>query len=907
MNWILTRLNFLVWLLIRPSKWRQHLEIIDPTLDVNFALIDLTPRHWKKPSVQLLLLSGYLVNPCLILGFFISIAVLFGLQVTGSLYGIFFVYLLALFTGIYASVPASLLLIPLAGSIAIFQWSGPAALVFDVTTTTRLGVLLSMCSACMLIAAALHSQNRKEQTIVRQIGAITLGLLISIPIVIFVTYSVFVTTAGRQSGTLGGAMMVWATTLPTVIIFAAATYVRTKSIAKVIFSIAFCATLISSGYGDMGYEYDRGTGGFHLLTASMTIICSTYCMLSIFPYILTRSFVGDWPATVAATIGGSSIYYALQTSFTYFPLLPNLAIAVTIVLLALGYRYTWSLFAYPFEAAWNKILTELDNRHQGPLKYFKRHAACWDEIQCLEFFELDDYLISASTRNSDNGAACRALIGYTNQQWAAQSATLELDARHRESLPDINALAQMSDDGSAGLLDTSAGLVLRSFARSGRDIQAALAQPTIYNQSLVLRTAAKDLENLQMELSRNYKDRTSARFVSVANHWHSIVQQHIAHLEQQSKTSHEIPNPYIVGVPLTRKQSIFVGRTDTARYLEGILKVQDHPPLLLYGPRRMGKTSLLYQLHWMLPRHILPLIVDLQGPVSLATDDTGFVYALARGMRQAAEKQDVRLPILSRQQLSTEPYMAFDEWLNVVESIITQQGRSTLLLAMDEFEALDTALAERTLRHHAILGMFRHMAQHRRNIKLMLVGSHTLGEFRRWSSYFVNAQVIELSYLTSSDINQLITQPIADFPLAYHSDAISRMIRLTRGHPYLLQLACTEVIAYKNTQPIAARQVTTVGDIESIIPLMLERGQQFFTDIELNQIDKTGRGCLLQLASEPIGSSTRLALEKSIPALKENDTLARLEQRKLIEIIDDRFGFQIEAVRHWFSVNNRHR
>ena len=218
----------------------------------------------------------------------------------------------------------------------------------------------------------------------------------------------------------------------------------------------------------------------------------------------------------------------------------------------------------------------------------------------------------------------------------------------------------------------------------------------------------------------------------------------------------------------------------------------------------------------MLPYHILPVIVDLQGPVSLATNDSGFIFALARGMRLAAEKQNVVLPLLSRDEAANDPFMVFDEWLNSVESIMLNQGRSTLLLALDEFEALDVALVDGTLRDHAILGMFRHIAQHRRTLKLMLVGSHTLGEFRRWSTYFVNAQVIELGYLNKPDIHRLISQPIADFPLSYQPAAISRISRLTSGHPYLLQLACAEVIVYKNSQPLSERHIATVEDLSLI-------------------------------------------------------------------------------------------
>lgn len=158
----------------------------------------------------------------------------------------------------------------------------------------------------------------------------------------------------------------------------------------------------------------------------------------------------------------------------------------------------------------------------------------------------------------------------------------------------------------------------------------------------------------------------------------------------------------------------------------------------------MGKTSLLYQLHWLLPRRVLTLIVDLQGPTGLAQDNQGFLFSLARAMRQTAERHGVELIPLTRADLTVDAFAQFDDWLNTIESQMREQGYDTLLLALDEFEALENSLRDGPLHDHQILGMLRHIIQHRRNLKLMLLGSHTLDEFQQWSSYFANAQVIEL-------------------------------------------------------------------------------------------------------------------------------------------------------------------
>ncbi|HEX6383541.1 MAG TPA: hypothetical protein VF177_02620 [Anaerolineae bacterium] len=82
-------------------------------------------------------------------------------------------------------------------------------------------------------------------------------------------------------------------------------------------------------------------------------------------------------------------------------------------------------------------------------------------------------------------------------------------------------------------------------------------------------------------------------------------------------------NPYVVGKPLTpASESLCVGREDVFTWIEENLlgKTQPHT-LILYGQRRMGKTSTLYQLVGgrrgqtirEYPGHpIYPVYIDLQ-------------------------------------------------------------------------------------------------------------------------------------------------------------------------------------------------------------------------------------------------------------------------------------------------------
>lgn len=88
----------------------------------------------------------------------------------------------------------------------------------------------------------------------------------------------------------------------------------------------------------------------------------------------------------------------------------------------------------------------------------------------------------------------------------------------------------------------------------------------------------------------------------------------------------------------------------------------------------------------------------------------------------------------------------------------------------------------------------------------ILASSHILQEFHRWASYLINAQTIAISYLTDTETRKLIERPIPDFALRYDPDAADRTYALTRGHPALTQLLCSEIVNLKNEQDPAIRR-----------------------------------------------------------------------------------------------------
>jgi hypothetical protein len=548
---------------------------------------------------------------------------------------------------------------------------------------------------------------------------------------------------------------------------------------------------------------------------------------------------------------------------------------------------------------WHFLLYVVDSQKvEFSSSLLTNHLAFWDEWQYLPIWGLDKHLLLVLDKNPIEGQSALKYLGASRQSWAAQSAQIELDARQLERCADALAISQIHQILTISEFTSPADNMFRGFNSISDDVNAALHQSSIYNQRLALTNVVDQLKKLIRELTVS-RDKYSVRFHPIAHRWKNIIDLHLQDLIKESELRQEIDSPYIIGVPVTNRQQLFVGRTSTTERLQKLLLDRRSPPLLLYGQRRTGKTSLLYNLGRLLPTNIVPLFVDLQGPATRAIDHGGFLFNLAKGMIDSADYQrKLKLPPLSQEDLAKDPFTRFDEWLNTLEKVL---GNNTALLALDEFEELDRVLRANRFNEADILGMLRNLIQHRPSFKVLISGSHTLNEYQHWSSYLINAQVIHLGYLKEAEARQLIEEPIENFALRYHPPASQRVIDVTRGHPLFVQLLCAEIVALKNNQDPSIRRLATLADVEAAIPAALEHGSMFFSDIERNQLNDNALAVLRHCAQQGEGAIlSKLALEQQFSEGLE-ESIDLLLRRELIEIKPAGYCIQLELIRRWFS------
>lgn len=873
-NLLLGSLRLLVWLFFHPSAWRNHIQRLNLGLSPNFCLAAINGRQLRSPVYWRFLLMLYLVWP-LALGLLLTGALLlfrYSLfeAVPAGMVAMATGFVMALAIGFVASVPSGI-----AAGVAVGTTMGITAVFFLTTSTspqpilleTTVGLASGLAGGLGFGLAAGVSRPRQALTgahpIGRQISGVVSAILIGIG-------TGFLATLDSNNSLLSALIV----GLP----FGLALWLRTGYWQRSV--IAGLAAGTVAGFVSNGTN-PLATSPW-AIAFGLLLICALFAL----PYIIAERLAGHWSGALAGSLGsGAGFYFFITPALNIGPFL---LFAFLGVLSGLTLAWWRPVLFYPFLAAWNLLLLRLDERPQAKRPFFRFHSAFWDELQRLPLTGLEQHLQLILKRWPTMGQQALTYLIASHQRWAAQAAQIELEAQQLEACDTLTAVSQITL--TPNNLDGIASPLLRSFERISQDIAAAQQQESAYNQRLALRAVEERLDSLLRELTRS-NEPYAQRFYPIAQHWHELVAAGGAILAAESELKQEIDNPYIIGIPLTEKQEIFVGRTDISARIEQLLLDRRRPPLLLYGQRRVGKTSLLNNLGRLLPSTIVPLFVDLQGPASRAADHASFFYNIARAMRQSAQRQrQLALPTLRQEILADDPFTRFDEWLDEVEAVL---GQHTALLMLDEFEVLERVFSRKNgrLDEEAILGTLRHLIQHRPRFKVLLSGSHTLEAFQRWASYLINVQVIHIGHLSPSEAAQLIEQPAATFVLAYEPAARDRVIKLTNGHPFLVQLLCAEIVALKNEQPPAQRRLATVVDVETAVQPALEHGSFFFADIQQNQVSPLGRHILETVAQEPA-----TAIEPDWI-----DTVRQLENRELLVRENGRYRFKVELVRHWFA------
>ncbi|MGD1912985.1 MAG: ATP-binding protein [Rivularia sp. (in: cyanobacteria)] len=465
-----------------------------------------------------------------------------------------------------------------------------------------------------------------------------------------------------------------------------------------------------------------------------------------------------------------------------------------------------------------------------------------------------------------NPAAARETIDYlnnfTNQQKVAADAIAKIALDSLDVCQTVTDIAEVSYqlDWITSPLSKENGWIVPLLLDVSQNVNAAVEASSDYRTYQSLQDCIGDLRELIDRLAKGRSSRLATIYGRIAERWLSILKTAQRNLKQKALESEEIRQVYLPGSALDpeKAKERFKGRNKIFREIETLALSEQPPVLLLYGGRRSGKTSALKYLPRRVKANLVPLLVDLQGGASVTTLP-GLAQYLADTIIEAARRlpRRLELPKPHKKKLQIEPFLALQDWLLEIEYAFPNKQ---FLLCLDEYERLGEVVE--VTNSYAPLNFFRHIQQHRSSWNLLFSGAHQLSELPAyWSDYLINTRALKMSYLSETEARELIVEPIDDFAKnIYEESAVEAIIYLTRCQPYLVQLMCYELIELLNDKISKEKRKrgTTkayLQDVETVIPIVLERGDQYFREVWRN-LTQPEQNFLLRLVEGEIPNSS---------------------------------------------------
>lgn len=368
-----------------------------------------------------------------------------------------------------------------------------------------------------------------------------------------------------------------------------------------------------------------------------------------------------------------------------------------------------------------------------------------------------------------------------------------------------------------------------------------------------------------------------------------------------SSRSRPRANPFIAG-PSVGFTAAFVGREDILHRVELEL-ASGSKSLVLYGQRRIGKTSVLEALTRRLPTRgpYHTVYFDLQDK---AQEPLGNVlHLLAEAI---AERLGVPPP----------PFFAdtrrhFREtWLPEVLACFEPDAR--LIILFDEFDVLADPQHQDHAAAKALFPYLRELLGSKLPIFIIFTIGRSIGDLSSDAhALFKEISEHRISVLNHTEANSLLDLSESDGLLRWSHEARAAILEHTHGHPYFLQQIGKELWINRiaeRTSPSAPYEVEA-ADVDAVLPDVLAHSH--------NVLEWLWGG--LTPACRLVAS----AFAEHGPSVRSTDELQQLLHRSgirsvireletaphlllewdIIEPVGDGFRFRVELLRAWIRLN----
>ena len=274
-----------------------------------------------------------------------------------------------------------------------------------------------------------------------------------------------------------------------------------------------------------------------------------------------------------------------------------------------------------------------------------------------------------------------------------------------------------------------------------------------------------------------------------------------------------IPNHYVVGNPI-RNADIFFGRQEDLEWLGHQLERSGNKMVLLFGPRRIGKTSLLHQVcAGRASDKVLPFFFDTQQIIPEVAQNADFYHVLTREMlaQLPAALPSVKAPFISSDRFTPDTFRRLLGFLHESEP------NKIPVLLFDELENLEFKFTRGSLNADLLL-FLAGLLDGNLPVSFVATGSDQLEKLKFPDWHILTPKTIprRIGLLAAKDAQRLILEPVRGYVL-YDNGVSERILRLSAGHPYYTQVICQALVDYLNQKHEFAVSLQQLSEIVEVV------------------------------------------------------------------------------------------
>ncbi|MDD2482103.1 MAG: AAA family ATPase, partial [Lutispora sp.] len=274
--------------------------------------------------------------------------------------------------------------------------------------------------------------------------------------------------------------------------------------------------------------------------------------------------------------------------------------------------------------------------------------------------------------------------------------------------------------------------------------------------------------------------------------------------------------------PIDDENKFFGRKAIIQRIKDCLYDESDRTTFLIYGLRRVGKTSLLNHVEYIMKDRFYPIQCDCQSVFD--ANNTGqlvyqlFVERIADGLTY---DYGINIDMPSEEAFDRSPLRELNRFFVNVERKI---GDKSLLLLIDEFDEV-VKKVEDGVYSHELFDFIRTKMQHSAKTRFIIAGGEYLLNIMKNKALKISdtAKRLEVGFLEPDEAREMMEKPLRVKGIECLPSAVERILMITCRHPYFLTAIGNGVVEILNREK--ERYVVYPDDVEYVSDKLLDMTQ----------------------------------------------------------------------------------